>query len=105
MDRNGRELRNKFVGVVMATIVAFGVVAGVVASSADAQVSTKYDASIDATLADIQTYWAQTMPDVYGQQYAAIPADRIYPYSQDNPPPNCDDGGQTKAPYDQVAGN
>jgi predicted metalloprotease len=104
MDRNGRELRNKFVGVVMATVVAFGVVASV-ASSADAQVSTKYDASIDATIADIQAYWTQTMPDVYGQQYEAIPADRIYPYSQDNPPPNCDDGGQTKAPYEQVAGN
>jgi predicted metalloprotease len=109
MDRNGRELRktfaHKLIGVVMATVVAFGVVAGVATNSADAQVSTKYDASIDATIADIQAYWAQTMPDVYGQQYEAIPADRIYPYSQDNPPPNCDDGGQTKAPYDQVAGN
>ena len=45
------------------------------------------------------------MPAVYGQQYEAIPTDRVYPYSQDNPPPNCEDGGQTKAPYEQVAGN
>jgi len=105
MDPNGRALRNKFIGVAMATVMAFGVVAGITSSVADAQVSTKYDASIDATLADIQAYWAQTMPDVYGQQYEAIPADRVYPYSQANPPPNCDDGGQTKAPYDQVAGN
>ncbi|HEU5308894.1 MAG TPA: neutral zinc metallopeptidase [Acidimicrobiia bacterium] len=89
----------------MATVMAFGVVAGVAGGSASAQVSTKYDASIDATIADIQNFWSQAMPDVYGQQYEAIPADRIYPYSQDNPPPNCDDGGQTKAPYDQVAGN
>ena len=67
--------------------------------------SSKYDASIDSTIADIQAFWTQTMPTVYGQQYEAIPTDRVYPYSQDNPPPNCDDGGQTKAPYEQVAGN
>jgi predicted metalloprotease len=104
MDRNGSNFRNKLVGVAMATVMAFGVVAGV-AGSAGAQVSSKYDASIDATLADIQHFWTQTMPDVYGQQYAAIPADRVYPYSESNPPPNCDDGGKTKAPYQDVAGN
>ncbi|HEY3669416.1 MAG TPA: neutral zinc metallopeptidase [Acidimicrobiia bacterium] len=113
MDRIGRELRNtlgqklghKFVGVAMATVMAFGVVAGISSSAASAQVSSKYDASIDATLADIQNFWTQTMPDVYGQPYEAIPTDRVYPYSESNPPPNCDDGGQTKAPYDEVAGN
>jgi predicted metalloprotease len=109
MDRDGRDLRNKFghklVGVAMATVMAFGVVAGLTSATAGAQVSSKYDASIDATIADIQAFWASAMPDVYGQKYDAIPADRIYAYSQDNPPPNCDDGGQTKAPYDQVAGN
>ena len=109
MDRNGRELRNKLapklIGVVMATVMAFGVVAGIGSNVASAQVSSKYDASIDATLADIQNFWSREMPDVYGQQYAAIPTDRIYPYSQSNPPPNCDDGGKTKAPYQDVAGN
>ena len=89
----------------MATVMAFGVVAGVASGAADAQVSSRYDASIDGTLADIQAYWAQTMPDVYGQPYEAIPADRVYPYSEDNPPPNCDDGGQTRMPYEEVAGN
>jgi predicted metalloprotease len=105
MDRNGRELRNKLVGAAMATVMAFGVIAGIAGGTAGAQVSGKYDASIDATLADIQNFWTQTMPDVYGQQYEAIPTDRVYPYSESNPPPNCDDGGQTKAPYDEVAGN
>ena len=74
-------------------------------TKSDAQVSSTYDASIDSTIADIQAYWTTTMPDVYGQQYDAIPADRVFPYSQSNPPPNCDDGGQTKAPYQDVAGN
>ena len=109
MDRNGRDLRNKLghklVGVAMATVMAFGVIAGIAGGTASAQVSSKYDASIDATLADIQNFWTTAMPDVYGQQYEAIPTDRIYPYSESNPPPNCDDGGQTKAPYQDVAGN
>jgi len=113
MDRNPRELRNtvghqvghKLVGIAMATVMAFGVVAGIGSSTASAQVSTKYDASIDETLADVQNFWTQAMPDVYGQQYEAIPSDRVFAYSQSNPPPNCDDAGQTKAPYDEVAGN
>src|SRR5215510_10284359 len=109
MDRNGRELRNRFghklAGVAMATVMAFGIVAGVASGPASAQVSSKYDASIDATIADIQAYWSQVMPDVYGKQYEAIPSDRVYAYSESNPPPNCDDGGQTRAPYEDVAGN
>ena len=105
MDRNGRELRNKLAGVAMATVMAFGVVAGVASGPAGAQVSSKYDASIDATIADIQNYWSSAMPDVYGQQYEAIPSDRVFAYSESNPPPNCEDGGQTQAPYEEVAGN
>jgi predicted metalloprotease len=105
MDRNARALRNKLAGVAMATVMAFGVVAGIASGPAGAQVSSKYDASIDATLADIQNFWAQTMPDVYGQQYEAIPAGRVFAYSESNPPPNCDDGGRTQAPYEEVAGN
>src|SRR4051794_6081696 len=113
MDRNRRELRktvgrtfgHRFVGVAMATVMALGVVAGIATGQASAQMSSTYDASIDATLADIQDYWAQTMPDVYGQQYDAIPTDRVFAYSESNPPPNCDDGGRTQAPYQEVAGN
>src|SRR4029079_13031562 len=109
MDRNGRELRNKLghklAGVAMATVMAFGVVAGITSGPAGAQVSSTYDASIDATLADIQNYWSQAMPDVYGQQYEAIPADRVFAYSASNSPPNCEDGGRTQAPYEEVAGN
>src|SRR6185312_10009204 len=105
MDTNRNTFRNRLVGVVMATVVAFGVVAGVAAGDAGAQVSSKYDASIDSTIADIQAFWTTAMPAVYGQQYEAIPTDRIYPYSQANPPPNCEDGGRTRAPYEEVAGN
>src|SRR5947207_3447715 len=104
MDRNGSNFRNRLTGAVVATVMALGVVAGV-AGTAHAQVSSTYDASIDATIADIQAFWTSAMPDVYGREYDPIPADRIRPYSQSNLPPNCDDGGQTQAPYEQVAGN
>jgi hypothetical protein len=81
MDRNPNTFRNRLVGVAMATVVAFGVIAGVAAGDAGAQVSSKYDASIDSTIADIQAFWTSTMPAVYGQQYEAIPTDRLYPHS------------------------
>ncbi len=104
MDTTRHTLRNRILTFTMATVTAFGVVAGI-GGSAGAQVSTHYDAPVDSTIADIQAFWTAAMPDVYGQPYEAIPTDRVYPYSSSNPPPNCDDGGQTRAPYDEVAGN
>ena len=89
MDRNGIAFRKKIghriVGAAIATVMAFGVVAGVASGPSGAQVSSKYDASIDSTLADIQNFWTQTMPDVYGQQYEAIPTDRVPPPYQATP--------------------
>jgi predicted metalloprotease len=104
MDRNPHHLRNTLMSFVMATVMAFGVVAGL-GGAAEAQVSSHYSASVDSTIADIQAFWTATMPRVYGQQYQAIPTDRVYPYSSSNPPPSCDDGGKTRAPYSDVAGN
>ena len=104
MDTNPHHFRNTFLSFTMATVMAFGVIAGL-GGAADAQVSSRYDASVNSTIADIQAFWTATMPDVYGQQYEAIPTDRVYAYSSTNPPPNCDDGGKTQAPYEEVAGN
>lgn len=104
MDTNPHRFRNTLLSFTMATVMAFGVIAGF-GGAADAQVSSRYDASVDSTIADIQSFWTATMPDVYGQQYEAIPTDRVYAYSSSIPPPNCDDGGQTQAPYEEVAGN
>ena len=86
----------------MATVMAFGVVAGIGGGPASAQVSSTYDVSIDATLADIQSFWSQALPDTYGRRYEAIPADRVFVYSESDPPPNCDDGGRTQAPYELI---
>ena len=104
MDTNPHRFRNSLFSYAMATVMAFGAIAGI-GGGADAQVSSRYDASVDSTIADIQAFWTATMPDVYGQDYEVIPADRVFSYSSSNPPPNCDDGGQTQAPYEAVAGN
>ncbi len=42
-------------------------------------------------------------PSVYGASYKAIPSDRLFAYSQSNPPPAC--GGYGRTPYSEVAGN
>jgi predicted metalloprotease len=56
-----------------------------------------------AAIDDVQAFWARTMPDVYGRSYTPIPDDRLFPYSSDDPPPEC--GGSGTTPYEQVAGN
>lgn len=62
-----------------------------------------YSATPAESLADVQAYWADALPDVYGRRYVPIPADRVFPYSSDDPPPGCGTRGDT--PYRQVAGN
>ena len=60
--------------------------------------------SIAATaIDDVQSFWARTMPDVYGRSYEPIPDDHLVPYSSEDPPPAC--GGRGTTPYEQVAGN
>jgi predicted metalloprotease len=72
----------------------------VVPAGADA---ARCDADANTSIADIQSFWAKTMPAVYGRAYDAIPSDRVFAYSAANPPPGCGTRGNT--PYEQVAGN
>ncbi|HXY94517.1 MAG TPA: neutral zinc metallopeptidase [Acidimicrobiia bacterium] len=87
--------------LVLAVVGALSLVGIVAAPSSSA--SGKFDATVDQTIADIQSYWAKTMPAVYGKAYDPIPSDRLHPYSASNPPPAC--GGHGTTPYQQVAGN
>ncbi len=88
-------------------LVALGVVAALavtgVVSAPSGGAAERFDAGIDTTIADIQSYWATTMPAVYRTDYEPIPADRLIPYSASNPPPAC--GGYGTTPYNEVAGN
>ena len=83
----------------LASVIAVGGVLG----SASESGASRYDASVESTIADIQSYWSQTLPSVYHAGYQAIPAERLYAYSASNPPPSC--GGYGRTPYSEVAGN
>jgi predicted metalloprotease len=73
-------------------------------TTAAARADDTAGASIAATaIDDVQSFWASTMPDVYGRSYEPIPDDHLFPYSSDDPPPAC--GGRGATPYEQVAGN
>ncbi|HXY91570.1 MAG TPA: neutral zinc metallopeptidase [Acidimicrobiia bacterium] len=52
---------------------------------------------------DVQAFWAEELPAVYGHQYQSIPQERLHPYTSSNPPPACGSTGTT--PYKDVAGN
>jgi len=58
---------------------------------------------VQVAIDDLQTYWSETLPDVYGRRYRPIPSDRLFPYTSDDPPPACGERGST--PYEEVAGN
>lgn len=64
---------------------------------------TSFRGTVDETIDAVQAYWTSTFPDVYGSAYQPIPDDRLYPYSESNPPPACGSSGHT--PYEEVAGN
>jgi predicted metalloprotease len=83
-------------------VVAALAVTGVV-TAPEGGAAEPFDAGVDATIADIQSYWATTMPAVYRADYQPIAADRLIPYSQSSPPPAC--GGSGTTPYSEVAGN
>jgi predicted metalloprotease len=69
--------------------------------SAAGETGAGSDAS--TTIADIQSFWSSTLPDVYGTDYRPIPDDRLFPYSEQSPPPAC--GGSGTTPYEEVKDN
>jgi predicted metalloprotease len=96
--RTHRRVATLVIAPLALAVLAVGTM-GAAPSSGDAP----FSANADDTIADIQSYWATTMPQVYGEAYQPIPSDRLFPYSASNPPPGCGTRGTT--PYAQVAGN
>jgi predicted metalloprotease len=89
------------------TVVALGV-SLVGPGSADAErgsESGRYSAGVAASIADTQQFWADQLPKTYGVTYRPIPADRLFAFSESDPPPSCDDGGRGTTPYEDVRGN
>ena len=67
--------------------------------------SGRYSAGVAASIADIQQFWTDELPTTYGVPYRSIPTDRLFAFSEADPPPSCDDGGRGTIPYEDVKGN
>ncbi len=93
--------------VLAAGLVAAGTtsIPGAAAESKSGARSSDGAAFAKTAIDDIQSYWSRTMPEVYGRRYTPIPADRLFPYSSDDPPPACDGSGRRTTPYEEIAGN
>ena len=98
--RRSRVRTHRAIGLAAAMVL---VATALLVIPAGASSNGHYSATADESLADIQAYWADAYPATYGGKYVAIPSDRVYPYSSDDPPPGCGTKGTT--PYRQVAGN
>lgn len=97
-----RRIRRSVVTLFVVSLLAVGLL-GLPAGGASPIGNDAYSGDTETSIGDIQSYWASTLPEVYGRKYNAIPESRIYPYSSSNPPPAC--GGRGTTPYQVVAGN
>ncbi len=102
-ERRAAQVRRRRLVTLLVAPFALVVLAVGTMGASPSTAGEPYSADADATIADLQAYWTTTMPDVYGQPYEAIPSDRLFPYSESNPPPGC--GTRGSIPYTQVAGN
>src|SRR5262245_24538137 len=60
-----------------------------------------YGEILGLTIDDIQSFWGEELPAVYGLDYTAIAPDHFFPYDASTPPPGCPD----ELPYEDMAGN
>ncbi len=61
-----------------------------------------YDGTVRRTIADLQEFWAETLPAVYRVRYRPIPATKIIAYTSHTKVPQC---GRERATYKDLANN
>ncbi len=88
----------------IAVLLAIALSVGVAAPAAEGTTprAKPYVATVRLTIADLQDYWAATMPELYQVLYTRIPPDKIIPYTSKSKVPRC---GPAKVTYRDVAGN
>jgi predicted metalloprotease len=65
----------------------------------------RYQETVDLAFEDIQTFWDETLPDVYGLEYREIPEDNFIPYDEDTDPDDLPACGEEGVTYEDVADN
>jgi predicted metalloprotease len=63
-----------------------------------------YREVIDLAIADIQDFWTETLPEVYGKDYETIPDSKLFPATSDKVGPACSPKGGN-ATYEDVQDN
>ena len=96
-----RESPGRRLWIVALVVVIVAVAFAAVPTSAVA--ATNSSGVIQSAIDDVQAFWATKLPAVYGMEYKPIPQNRLFPYSESNPPPAC--GGSGTTPYKDVANN
>jgi predicted metalloprotease len=87
----------------VALVLVFGALSAVSRAAAGATTRAKpYESTVRLTIADLQDYWSDTMPAVYGIAYTRIPPRRILPYTSRSKLPHC---GRGKVSYRDLAAN
>jgi predicted metalloprotease len=92
---NRASIASLVVGLVMALVLGPAGRASATAPSED------YHQSLQVAIADIQQFWAETFPAVYGAAYEPVPDDRIFAVSPGVPFPPCGDSQS----YEDVINN
>jgi predicted metalloprotease len=100
MMRQGR--RTGAVAVVVAVVLASLTAVGGSAGAASSAKAKSYESTVKLTVTDLQDWWAQTMPTVYGVDYTPIPASKVIAYTSKTKIPQC---GPKKVTYADVAEN
>jgi predicted metalloprotease len=67
-----------------------------------AATTKSYESTVRRTVADLQEFWADTLPAVYGIEYRPIPAAKIIPYTSKTKVPQC---GPSRVTYKDIANN
>jgi hypothetical protein len=76
----------------LVVILAVALALGAVTASGPAAATPRakpYAGTVRLTIADLQDYWATTMPAVYGIAYTPIPPAKIIPYTSTSKVPRC----------------
>ena len=97
-------VRSRLRVVALAIVSVVVVVGGWTPTAAGAADGTTqpYSASLDRAIVDIQQFWTDTLPGLYGVDYEKIPADKLIPYTQNTAIPPC---GEQQLTYQDVANN
>ncbi len=84
-------------------VLALASAGAAIPTAGPAVAATKsYSGTVQRTIADLQEFWSETLPEVYGIKYRPIPASKIIPYTSKTKVPQC---GQGHATYRDIADN